>query len=152
MERLQKLIGRDESMLVVSERIRDFAQTLEPAVVGAHQINCSDESERECVEAFHTVVVRPLLPKLKYWAQSSFRTVNLGSRYEPGSIGIAEHHYATEAAKESFKLLIVKLNSHVSITDRDGQVVFGRKNRYDKESVYCGALHALLGGADTAFT
>lgn len=152
MERLQKLIGKGSSMRKVSDRIFRFAHDLRPAVVGAHQINCSDESERECVETFHSVVVRPLLPKLKYWAQSSFRTVNLGARYETGSIGIAENHYATKASKRSFKLLIVKVNSHVSVTEKKGHTVFGQKNRYDKESVYCGALHALLEGADTAFT
>jgi hypothetical protein len=151
MERLQKLIGHDSSLRRVSDRIRSFAQDLRPAVVGAHQVNCSDESERECVEIFHSVVVRPLLPKLKYWAQSSFRTVNLGCRYEPESIGIAENHYATEASMSSFKLLIVKINSHVSLTMNDGHTVFGRSSRYDKDSVYCGALTALLAGQDAAF-
>ncbi len=148
---LHKLIGHDVSLRQVSDRILQFAQELSPAAVGAHQINCSDESERECVETFHDVVVRPLLPKLKYWAQSSFRTVNLGSRYERGSIAIAEDHYATEASKASFKLLIVKLNAHVSVASRDGHTVFGRQSRYDKDCVYCGALGALLAGSDAGF-
>jgi hypothetical protein len=92
--------------------------------------------------------VRPLLPTLKYWSNSSFRTVNLGGRYENGSIGIAEEHYTTTGCENGFKVLLVKLNAHVSVVNEFGKAsVFGRMNRYDRESVYCGALHALLDDA-----
>ena len=61
-------------------------------VVGLAAGACSDESGKENVTAFHRVIVRDLLPELKFWSRSSFRTANLGGRYEPGSIAICEDH------------------------------------------------------------
>jgi len=151
--RLRELMGTEHELTVVSRLIRNGIQDMEPAAVGAHQINCSDESERECVEVFHRIVVRRLLPELKYASASSFRSVNLGSRYEMGSVAIAEDHYVTtQAAKPgAFKVLVVKLNTHVSVVREPGGLVFGHMDRYDRHSHYCGAIHALLNGAEGGF-
>jgi hypothetical protein len=144
---LKALIGVEHSIDEVSHALRNAVRSLHPTVVGAHQINCSDESERECVESFHRIIVRDMLPELKYWSRSSFRTVNLGARYEPQSIAMAENHFSTPDAEGGLKALICKLNSHVSVVDGDDGLICGKMHRYEKESVYCGALHALLAGA-----
>lgn len=152
LEYLHRLIGREHPLDELSSALRTYARALQPAVIGAYQISCSDESEKENVKTFHYVFVRQMLPALKYWSSSSFRTANLGARYERGAIGIAEDHFAVAASAESFKLLVVKLNTHVSVAEQDGEVVYGRMNRYDRESVYCGALHAMLDGVDIPAT
>ncbi len=150
-EKLSALIGKEHRLDEVSHLIRSAVRDLRPAVVGAHQINCSDESERECVESFHRIVVRDLLPELKFHSRSSFRTVNLGGRYEPGSLALAEDHYATPESASSFKVLVVKINAHVSVVEKNGELLCGRMERYERESVYCGALHALLDGGSGHF-
>ncbi len=150
-EKLSALIGREHRLDEVSHIIRAAVCDLRPAVVGAHQINCSDESERECVESFHQIVVRDLLPELKFHSRSSFRTVNLGGRYELGSAALAEDHYATSESADAFKVLVIKINAHVSVVEENGELICGRMERYERESVYCGALHALLDGASGLF-
>jgi hypothetical protein len=152
VDTLKRFVAKEHRLDDVSTGIRDWVRSLNPSSVGAHQINCSDECERECVDSFHNLVVRPLLPALKYWTSSSFRTVNLGGRYETGSVGIAEEHYTTKEAAQGFKVLVVKLNAHVSVHNDPGEpTIFGQMNRYQTQSVYCGALHALLEGAPGAF-
>lgn len=152
---LERLIGAEQPLRVVADSLRRFADSLNPAVVGAHQLCCSDEAEKENVATFHKQVVRPLLPDLKFWSRSSFRTVNLGGRYEPGSLSIAEEHYATPESQEegAFKVMLVKVSAHVSRSEDDLGTVWGCMNRYERESVYCGAMHALLegGGAGLPF-
>lgn len=145
--KLRGMIGREYPLLDVSRAIRELAQALEPACVGAHQIACSDESEKENMVSFHKTVVRELLPEHKFWSRSAFRSVNLGGRYESGSLPIAEAHYATAVSSDDHpKLLIVKLNSHVSVDAGDDGPFYGRKTRYERECSYCGALHELLEG------
>ncbi len=152
VDTLKRFVAKEHRLDDVSTGIRDWVRSLKPNSVGAHQINCSDECERECVESFHKIVVRPLLPALKYWTRSSFRTVNLGGRYEMGSVGIAEEHYTTKEAAQGFKVLVVKLNAHVSVHNEPGEpTMFGHMDRYHTQSVYCGALHALLQDAEGAF-
>jgi len=148
---LKALIGVEHSLEEVCYALKNQIQDIGPTVVGAHQINCSDESERECVELFHRIIAREMLPELKYWSRSSFRTVNLGCRYEVGSVAVAEDHYATTEAKRGFKVLLVKMNSHVSMVDGTDGPIFGHMPRYDKQSVYCGALHAMLDGVSAGF-
>ena len=99
-ERLRELIGREHDLDTVSWELKRYAQDLRAPVVGAYQISCSDESERECVESFHHIFVRELLPQLKYWSRSSFRTATLGGRYETGAIAIAEEHFATSPSQK----------------------------------------------------
>ena len=144
---LKRLVGREHRLDEVAHEIKNAVQGLSPAAVGAHHINCSDESERECSEAFHSIVDRNLLPAMRYWSRAAFRTINLGGRYEAGSLAIAEEHFATAKAERGFKLIIVKNNSHVSIAQDAERTVFGHMDRYDRDSRFCGALHLLLSGA-----
>jgi hypothetical protein len=124
------------------------ASDLGAPAVGAMQVTCSDESERECVDAFRNNVVEHLLPSLKFAERAHFRIANLGGRYEQGAVAITEDHYSTRVAAGAFKLLVVKINSHVCAESSDEGPRFGRMRRYDTESVFCGALHAMMDGSE----
>lgn len=150
-DELTMMIGRQQRIGRLSEALRGFARVSRAPVIGAYQITCSDESEQECVAAFDREFVRPLLPELKYWRQSAFRTANLGARYETGALAIAEEHYATPESAAAHKLLVIKLNSHVSLVRAEDGVHYGRMPRYERECVYCGALTALLAGSSASF-
>ena len=54
-------------------------------------------------------------------------------------MAIAEDHYSTGEAAGAFKLMIVKINSHVCAESTADGRRFGRMRRDDTESVYCGA-------------
>ena len=151
MERLLDLIGRERDVDEVARTLYTVADELRAPVVGAMQVTCSDESERECIDAFQSNVVEHLLPSLKFGTRSRFRLANLGGRYERGAVAIAEDHYSTGEAAGAFKLLVVKVNSHVCAESTADGRRFGRMRRYDTESVYCGALHALMDGSELPF-
>lgn len=130
----------------VSVRLRQDVQDLEPATVGALHVTCADESEHECADAFQSQFAEHLLPKLKYSFKAPMRIANLGARYEPGAAAIAENHFTRADDESSFKVVLVKINSHVS---KDSPDVYGMMQRYDTPfSYYCGALRQLLEGAD----
>lgn len=146
MKRLHDLLGSEHPLDFNSRALRDFARTQQAATVGAMHVTCSDESERECAESFQHWFAQDLLPELKYSAQSTFRTASMGGRYEWGSIRIADANFTTLSARDSFKLLVVKVNSHVCVS-RDGtDFQYGTMLRYDDTSRFCGALHLMLDG------
>jgi hypothetical protein len=146
MRRIQDLLGNEVPLDSCNRALCAFARGQRPAAVGAVHVTCSDECEREQVESFQQWVADALLPELKFSSRSPFRSANLGGRYEWGAFRIAEEHYAVPETKDSFKLMIVKLNSHVAAVSESGQTVFGSMCRYDMQSACCGALHALLDG------
>lgn len=149
---LLQLVRGEHELHRVSRALASFARDQQPPVVGAVQVNCSDESERQVMEAFQREFTEPLLPELRYWSRSAFRTINLGARYEAGAIGIAEEHFSTPKASEGTKFIAVKLNSHVSRVIASDGVHYGNMPRYDRECVYCGALSALIRGVRAPFT
>jgi len=151
MKRLLDLIGRERDVDEVARTLYTVADGFRAPVVGAMQVTCSDESERECIDAFHSNVVEHLLPSLKFGTRSRFRIANLGARYERGAVAIAEDHYSTGEAAGAFKLMIAKVNSHVCVESTSDGRRFGSMRRYDTESVYCGALHALMDGSELPF-
>jgi hypothetical protein len=114
-------------------------------------VTCSDESERETAESFQHWFCDNLLPELKCWSRAPFRQANLGGRYEFGAMAIAEQHFATPPTEDGFKLLLVKINSHVAVHGGHGEPTFGVMPRYEVESTFCGGLHALLDGAAGPF-
>ena len=65
MTELYDLVGRERSLPDVAQTIHDWAQTHDAAEVGALHVTCSDESERECVEALQRGFIEHLLPALK---------------------------------------------------------------------------------------
>lgn len=149
---LDALVGRETELEAISRALSSAAKRLRPAAVGAYQITCSDETERECIETFHEVFVKEHLPELKFWSRSCFRTANLGGRYEQDALGLAEDHFATQPTKDSFKLLVVKNNAHVCVAEGPAGRTYGTMRRYDRESTCCGALTALLKGSDSAYS
>jgi hypothetical protein len=114
-------------------------------VVGAVHVTCADESERECTQAFDRGFT-DLLPDLKFGQQSHFRIANLGARYEWGVVRIAEEHFAIAASESAYKLMVIKLNAHVSVSGKGQGANFGTLDRYGKPSSCCGALAALVAG------
>ncbi len=151
MEDILQLLGVEHELDHVNTSLRRRAASYHAPVVGAMEITCADESECECVDSFQRCVVNDLLPDLKPLYRSAFRLANLGARYETGAIAVAEHHFATASAQTTFKVLLVKVNSHVAVQGSGPAMQFGKMLRYDAESTACGALHAMLGGGDLPF-
>ncbi len=146
MQQIQDLIGKEVNLDACNRVLRDYAQKQRAAAVGAVHVTCSDECEREQVESFQHWFADALLPELKFSARAPFRSANLGARYEWGALRIAEEHFAIASSADSFKVLLVKLNSHVAVLSSNGGHEFGKMSRYDAHSTCCGALGALLSG------
>ena len=147
-DRLLSLVGRETDPARVCVALREYARLGRFSVVGAHEILCSDEAERESESVFQRLFVRQTLPALKSGNRAVFRTVHLGSRYEPGAIQIAEDHYATPKSEQTAKLMVVKINSHVAVQQSSDGPVYGYLNRYGRRSTCCGALASMLAGGD----
>jgi hypothetical protein len=148
MSRLHSLIGVECSMEKLLEALRELVEGLDAPIVGAQHVICSDETEGECGDAFQQWFAGRLLPALKSSSRQAFRTVNLGGRYEWGSLRIAEEHYATAETKTAFKVLVLKINSHTSVQQTPDGPQYGWLTRYGCESACCGALAAMLEGSN----
>ena len=159
MERLHQLVGNERSLTEVAQALHFSALSLSPGTVGAMLVTCADESEYECVEAFHRGLVQYLLPSFKFARRSALRLANLGGRYEWGAIRTAEQHFSAAAPRDTFTLMLIKINAHVACEDLGvsrgpsalGELRFGTWKRYDTDSPCCGALTALLKGADEPY-
>ncbi len=147
MSVLHNLIGVETAVSEVARAVCLLAQSFEVPIVGGYHVTCSDETEWECAEMFHQVLAESMLPPLKLGRRAAFHTMNLGARYEPGAMRVAEEHYATPEARETTKLMIVKINSHVAVRAMPDGPEYGTLVRYGAESRCCGALWALLEGA-----
>lgn len=149
LEHLLKQVGIECSIQKVSRLLCEFAERLQAPVVGAMHVTCSDELERTCFEAFQRGFVQHLVPSLRFGSQSAFRIANLGARYEPGSIAVAERHFTADKSIDRYKLMVVKINAHVGIVEEaDGSLRYGAYARYGKESACCSALEKLLAGGE----
>lgn len=151
MQELIKLIGHEFTIKKISRTLCDIVQDLRPGVVGAMHITCADESEHECVQAFQKGFVQHHLPELKFAEQSAFRISNLGGRYEWGAVSIAEEHFVLPATPSSFKLMMIKINSHVGVIVEEDRERYGFIKRYGRDSSCCGALNALMAGKKGPF-
>ncbi|MDP6959086.1 MAG: hypothetical protein QF645_09790, partial [Planctomycetota bacterium] len=148
MDPLQDLFGKEVSLDEIPHRLRRIVEDEAPTIVGAMLQTCADESEQECAHAFERGIARRLLPALKFGEFSPFRLATLGSHYEWSSIRIAENHFAVDSGPDHFKVMIVKMNSHVS---KDGDLHYGEALRYDHLSTYCGGLKAVRSGLQEPF-
>jgi hypothetical protein len=146
MERLQVLIGVENELPYVAGLLRRFAQMLHPPAVGAYQVACSEETEWECIATFQRTFADELLPSLKPGFRSAFRSVSLGGRYEWGAIRVAEQHFALPRSSDTFKLIVVKLNSHVGVLAAPEGIVYGSVHGRPSDLACCGALSAMLDG------
>ena len=148
VDQLLSLVGRETDPARVCAGLREYARLGRFPIVGAHEIVCSDEVERESESVFQRLFVQQALPPLKSGSPAVFSTVNLGSRYEPGASQIAEDHYATPESEETAKLMVVKINSHVAVQQSSGGPTYGYLTRYGRRSTCCGALASMLAGGD----
>ena len=146
MDELRNLIGVETDLDTVNAALRTGVQRMGAPVIGAHVLNCSDESQLECEQSFQREIVDQLLPELKEQARTAFQTRNLGGRYEWGSLHVGEQHYALPASADAFKVMVVKVHGHVSALDGPDGTRYGAMERYETESSACGALHGLLAG------
>jgi hypothetical protein len=147
MSRMQSLIGTECYLEKLLEALRELVEGLGAPVVGAQHVTCSDETEWECAETFQRWFSDRLLPALKSSSRQTFRTMNLGGRYEWGSLRTAEEHFATQETASSFKVMVLKIDSHVAVRPTPNGPQYGRLMRYHRESACCGALAALLEGS-----
>lgn len=148
MSDIRSLIGKEVDLPRVARAIRICAEDIDTPVAGGYHITCSDESEWESAEIFDRLFAQQMLPRLKMDRAAVFRTMNLGGRYETGAIHIAEKHFATFASRQSAKVMVVKVNSHVAVTRRAGGPRYGTLKRYDADSACCGALVSLTSGGN----
>jgi hypothetical protein len=147
MERIAKLIGGEHRLDLVCRTLREAARSTGAALHGAMHITCSDESEQECCQVFARDYVRELLPRLRLMDCGAFRTANLGGRHEWGSVPICESHFVTPEMNRqpsAFKLIAIKVNSHVGVLQTRDGVRWGELKRYGVDSIACGALSLLL--------
>ncbi len=151
LSRLSTMVGCEHRLDDVNRALREYARQVAAPVVGAVHVTCADESEWECSDSFQRCVVDILLPTLRSAEKAAFRLFNLGGRYESGALAVAESHFATPESRTSYKLLIVKLNSHVGVLGGADERRYGKMARYETESTACGALHALLAGGEKPF-
>lgn len=149
---LIRLIGREQGLDDLNRALRDQVRRLHAPVVGAMHVTCADESEGESIQSFQRYFASDLLPPLKFAQRAPFRLSNLGARYEPGAVAIAEHHFATPESRDAFKVLVVKINAHVAVSGAGDTATYGQMSRYGQPSTACGALHALLAGHTAPFT
>ena len=150
LDRIHELIGQEVVVDEIPKRLNQAAREIHAPAIGAMLVTCSDESEQEVADAFHRFFVQHHTPRLKFGSHAAFRSANLGARYEWGSIRLAEDHFATEATTDKFKVLVVKINSHVSHHKDVDSTRYGSLVRYGRHSDCCGALAQLLAGKDTA--
>ena len=157
MTELYDLVGRERSLPEVTQTLHDWAQTQHAAEVGALHVTCSDESERECVEALQRGFTDQLLPALKLARRSAFQLSNLGGRYEWGAAPLAEDHFLSERSRRGHTVLVAKINAHVAFEELPAATAAARQfrlgvwDRYGRDSTSCGALNALLAGKRSPF-
>lgn len=147
MDSLDDLIGVETPLDAVSAVLRTFAEGVGASTVGAYQVCCSDETECLCSGALDREFVFRLLPDLKPGCCGAFHTVTLGARYEWGAVRVAEEHFATPAARDGFKFLLVKINAHAAVERTPDGWRYGWLQRYGNESACCGALAGLFEGS-----
>lgn len=148
MSEICNLIGKEAELPRVARAIRLFAEEMAAPTVGGYHITCSDESEWECAMVFDRLFSREMLPRLKMDRAAVFRTMNLGGRYEPGAIHVAEEHFATFVSRQTVKVMVVKINSHAAVLRHEEGPCYGTLKRYGSDSACCGALVSLLAGGN----
>ena len=121
MEHLYWVIGRERALRELTQMLYFDVRTHTDVLVGALHVTCADETEAECAEAFQQGFVQYLLPQLKFARRAAMRVSNLGGRYEWGSIGIADMHFALpEEITPPPRLMVIKVNAHVALEETSG--------------------------------
>jgi hypothetical protein len=145
-DELLPLIGAEHELRTVNGALKAAAQRIDAPAVGAMQIRCSDEAEREGVDEFQADFAEHLLPSLKPAHRAPFATASLGGQFEPGSLRVAEANFATPASREAFKLMVVRVAAHVGVGFYGGERIYGELRRYEIDKPCCGLLTAVVVG------
>ena len=146
---LTPLIGREVRLTETSRAIAGVVRRLAPARLASLHVTCSDERERECAEAFQSLVVREL-SEGERTRRAPMRTANLGARYEWGCGPVALSHY--QRAGDADVLCVAKINGHVgAVLEAGKEPVYGMVEREVCSTTDCGALCAVMAGAQAAF-
>jgi hypothetical protein len=118
MEHLYWAVGRERALRELTQMLYFDIRSHTGVLVGALHVTCADETEAECAEAFQQGFVQYVLPQLKFARRSAMRVSNLGGRYEWGSIGIADMHFALpETITPPPRLMVIKVNAHVALEE-----------------------------------
>jgi hypothetical protein len=145
-DRLLPLIGEAQKLRTLHGALRETAEGFAAATVAAMEVRCSDEANRESSDAFQAEFSDPLLPELAPGRRSAFVTASLGGQFEPGSLQVAEANFAAVASRDAFKLMVVKVATHVGAMSRDDTLVYGELHRYGVDKPCCGLLTATVVG------
>lgn len=150
MDRLHDLIGVEHEFASLAREIRYQAHQLGAAVTGSMRLTCADEMEEENAEAFQRQVAQDLMPPLRLGRRAPFRLATVGGMYPWGAVRVAEANFgAALHGKSGFKLMVVKVSSHVFEPTGDDPN-YGHLLRYGGPSTACGALHVLLENLPTS--
>lgn len=151
IDEIAPLIGVEQALDQVNYALKSAVRSLNANVVGALQVTCSDEAEREAAESFQRCFTQDLLPRLKHGQRAPFRTACLGGRYDWGSVRVAESNFAADLSDKDYKVMLVRINAHCAAHREHGTVTYGEMHRYGRASSACGALNGLLNGSSHLF-
>ena len=141
MRELESLIGRQTALDQVHGVVRRTAQGIERGVeYGVCLVSCSDEFQGELRARFDRDVARPLSSPMVVGSRRVFSLSNLGSRLEPGAVGVANDHFTVESRQTGAKLLLIKLAAHVGMRVQGHETIWGEVDRFGQASPCCAAL------------
>ncbi len=142
---LERLLGVEVSLDVFHGTLRRAAQAMHPrGEVGTMLVTCSDEFLGEVRTAFARDVARPLTALQMIGSRGTFAVANLGGRFEPGALALADEHFSGGSRPDSARRLVVELVAHVGRLRQDHSSTHGLVDRFGKASPCCGALTLLL--------
>lgn len=152
LQKLLESIGLEAQPRKHARLIASFVQALAPPVTGAVHLTCADELEFDIAEVFRKGVAAGLTPRFGSVATAPFRLSTLGGHYQWGAMAVAEDHYALQASAGAYKLIVMKINSHVGVEHAPGgRFDFGFFQRRDRRTTCCGALSTMLDGGRGPF-
>lgn len=151
LEDLTPHVGVERPLDRAAFELKSAIRRIRPDVVGVHHVTCSDEAEHEDVDVFYRLVAKDLAPRLKLGVNGVFRTASLGARYEWGSLGAAEGNFGTAPRGGGFKVMLVKMSTHVGCTEEHAERHFGSFVRYGTLTPTCKALHLFADGLRAPF-
>ncbi len=150
LDELTTNIGVEQPLDRAAFELKSAVRRMRAGVVGVHHVTCSDEAEHEDADVFYRLVAKDLSPRLKLGVNGVFRTASLGARYEWGSLGAAEGNFGT-TPRGGFKLMLLKMSTHVGCIEEHTERQFGSFERYGTPTETCKALHLFADGLRAPF-
>ncbi len=142
---LERSLGVEVALDVFHGTLRRAAQGLhERAECGTMLVTCSDEFMGEVRGAFARDVARPLTAQQMIGSRGTYAVANLGGRFEPGAIALADEHFARRPGSHAPQTLLIELATHVGRRRKGHESAYGEIDRFGRVSACCGALARLL--------